>query len=85
MHSHNTHLYALIRLAKQSGLERVFVHGLLDGRDVPPASAADYIDELEAELKKIGCGKIATVMGRFYGMDRDNRFERVGKAYAALV
>ncbi|MBO4467856.1 MAG: 2,3-bisphosphoglycerate-independent phosphoglycerate mutase [Clostridia bacterium] len=85
VHSHNTHLYALIKLAKQSGLERVFIHGLLDGRDVPPASAADYIDELEAKLKEIGCGKVATVMGRFYGMDRDNRWERVGKAYAALV
>ena len=85
VHSHNTHLYALIKLAKQSGLEKVFVHALLDGRDVPPTSAADFIDELQAELDKIGCGKIATVMGRFYGMDRDNRWERVGKAYAALV
>ncbi|MBR3300211.1 MAG: 2,3-bisphosphoglycerate-independent phosphoglycerate mutase [Clostridia bacterium] len=85
VHSHNTHLYALVKLAKQSGLDRVFVHGLLDGRDVPPASAADYIDELEAKLKEIGCGKVATVMGRFYGMDRDTRWERVGKAYAALV
>ncbi len=85
VHSHNTHLYALLRLAKQAGLTRVYVHGLLDGRDVPPSSAADYIDELESEMKKIGVGKIATVMGRFYGMDRDNRFERVGKAYAALV
>ncbi len=85
VHSHNTHLYALLELAKQKGLTKVYVHALLDGRDVPPASAADYIDELEAKLKEIGCGKIATVMGRFYGMDRDNRFERVGKAYAALV
>ncbi len=85
VHSHNTHLYALIKLAKKMGLERVYVHALLDGRDVPPTSAADFIDELEEEMKKIGCGKTATVLGRFYGMDRDNRFERVEKAYAALV
>ena len=85
VHSHNTHLYALIKMAKDNGLDRVFVHGLLDGRDVPPSSAADYIDELQEKLNSIGCGKIATVMGRFYGMDRDNRFDRVGKAYAALV
>ncbi len=85
VHSHNTHLYALVKLAKENGLKRVYIHGLLDGRDVPPSSAADYIDELNRELDKIGVGKIATVMGRFYGMDRDNRFERVGKAYAALV
>ena len=85
VHSHNTHLYALVKMAKDNGLNDVFVHGLLDGRDVPPTSAADFIDELEAKLQEIGCGKIATVMGRFYGMDRDNRWERVGKAYAALV
>ncbi len=85
VHSHNTHLYALVKLAKENGLEKVYIHGLLDGRDVPPSSAADFIDELNDELRKIGCGKIATVMGRFYGMDRDNRWERVGKAYSALV
>ena len=85
VHSHIEHLYALVELAKQSGLKRVYIHALLDGRDVPPASAADYIDRLNSELQKIGCGKLATVMGRFYGMDRDNRWERVGKAYAALV
>ncbi len=85
VHSHNEHLYALVRFAKQNGLSRVYIHALLDGRDVPPASAADYIDQLNAKLREIGCGKIATVMGRFYGMDRDNRWERVGKAYAALV
>ncbi|MCQ2455679.1 MAG: 2,3-bisphosphoglycerate-independent phosphoglycerate mutase [Clostridia bacterium] len=85
VHSHNTHLYALVKLAKKEGLDKVFVHCLLDGRDVPPSSAADFLDELKAELKKIGCGKIATVMGRFYGMDRDNRWDRVQKAYSALV
>lgn len=85
VHSHIEHLYGLVNLAKKNGLHKVYIHALLDGRDVPPASAADYIDQLNAELEKIGCGKLATVMGRFYGMDRDNRWERVGKAYAALV
>ena len=85
VHSHNEHLYALIRLAQKEGISRVFVHCMLDGRDVPPASAADYIDELSRKLGEIGCGKIATVMGRFYGMDRDNRWERIEKAYSALV
>ena len=85
VHSHIEHLYALVDFAKKSGLSRVYIHGLLDGRDVPPASAADYIDACNARLAQIGVGKIATVMGRFYGMDRDNRWERVSKAYAALV
>ncbi len=85
VHSHIEHLYALVRMAKEFGLTRIYVHGLLDGRDVPPASAADFIDAANAEFAKIGAGKIATVMGRFYGMDRDNRWDRVGKAYAALV
>ena len=85
VHSHIEHLYGLVELAKKNGLERVYIHALLDGRDVPPASAADFIDSLNAKLEEIGCGKLATVMGRFYGMDRDNRWERVGKAYAALV
>ncbi len=85
VHSHIDHLYGLVELAKRHGLSRVYIHALLDGRDVPPASAADYIEACEARLREIGVGKIATVMGRFYGMDRDNRWERVGKAYAALV
>ena len=85
VHSHIEHLYGLVELAKKNGLSRVYIHALLDGRDVPPASAADFIDQLNAKLAEIGCGKLATVMGRFYGMDRDNRWERVGKAYAALV
>ena len=85
VHSHIEHLFALVELAKRRGLTRVYIHALLDGRDVPPASAADYIDTLNAKLAEIGCGKLATVMGRFYGMDRDNRWERVEKAYAALV
>ena len=85
VHSHNEHLYALVEMAKRNGLKKVYVHALLDGRDVPPSSAADFIDALENKLTEIGCGKLATVMGRFYGMDRDNRWDRVGKAYAALV
>ncbi len=85
VHSHIEHLYGLLELAKKNGLSRVYIHALLDGRDVPPASAADYIDTLNRKLTELGCGKLATVMGRFYGMDRDNRWERVGKAYAALV
>ena len=85
VHSHIEHLYALVELAKRNGLQSVYIHALLDGRDVPPASAADFIDALNAKLNVLGCGKLATVMGRFYGMDRDNRWERVEKAYAALV
>ncbi len=85
VHSHNTHLYALLELAKRNGLEKVYVHCLMDGRDVPPTSGVKYLEELEAKCKEIGVGKIATVMGRFYAMDRDNIWDRVGKAYAAMV
>lgn len=85
VHSHNTHLYGLLKLAKDNGLEKVYVHALLDGRDVPPASGVEYIEELEAKMKEIGVGEIATVMGRFYAMDRDNMWDRVGMAYNAMV
>ena len=85
VHSHNTHMYAIVELAKKMGLEKVFVHCFLDGRDVPPASGADYVAETVAKLDEIGVGKVATVMGRYYAMDRDNRWERVSKAYAAMV
>lgn len=85
VHSHNTHLYALLQLAKNNGLDKVFVHCLLDGRDVPPTSGADYIKMLEEKMSEIGVGKIATVMGRYYAMDRDNRWERVEKGYEAMV
>ena len=85
VHSHFTHLYALVKLARENGLTNVFIHCFRDGRDVPPESGTGYIHALKNELKALGCGKIATVMGRYYAMDRDNRFERVEKAYAALV
>ena len=85
VHSHNTHLYALLELAKRQGLEKVYVHCLMDGRDVPPTSGKGYIEELEAECAKIGVGKIATVMGRYYGMDREKKWDRVEKAYNAMV
>lgn len=85
VHSHNTHLYALIKMAKERGLEDIYIHCFMDGRDVPPDSGKKYIEELEAKLSEIGAGKIATVSGRYYSMDRDNRWERVVKAYDAIV
>ena len=85
VHSHNSHLYGLLELAKKAGLTKVYVHCFMDGRDVPPTSGADFVAELEEKLKEIGVGKIATVMGRYYAMDRDNRWERVGKAYDSLT
>ena len=85
VHSHNTHLYGMIEMAKTLGVKEVYVHCFLDGRDVPPSSGADFVADLQNELNKIGVGKIATVMGRFYAMDRDNRWDRVEKAYAAMV
>ena len=84
VHSHNTHLYGLLELARREGVES-FVHCLMDGRDTPPKSGADYLAQLEAEIGKIGAGKIATVIGRYYAMDRDNRWERVEQAYTAIV
>ncbi len=85
VHSHETHLYGLLELAKRNGVENVYVHCFLDGRDVPPASAAGYVAALQEKIREIGVGKIATVEGRYYAMDRDNRWERVEKAYSALV
>ena len=84
VHSHNSHLYALLEMAKRFGLEKVYVHCFLDGRDVAPTSGADFVAEAVEKCKEIGAGEIATVMGRYYVMDRDNRWERVEKAYAAL-
>ena len=85
VHSHNTHMYAIVEMAKKMGVKEVFIHCFLDGRDVPPASGADFVQETCDKLKEIGLGKVATVMGRYYAMDRDNRWDRVGKAYAAMV
>ncbi|MCH5343601.1 MAG: 2,3-bisphosphoglycerate-independent phosphoglycerate mutase [Acetatifactor sp.] len=85
VHSHNTHLYGLLELAKRSGLEKVYVHCFLDGRDTPPASGKEFALALTEEMEKIGVGKIATVMGRYYAMDRDNNYDRVKLAYDALT
>lgn len=85
VHSHQRHLFALLELAKRRDFEDVYVHCFLDGRDTPPASAEGYLAELENKMKEKGVGKIATVIGRFYAMDRDKRWERVEKAYNALV
>ena len=85
VHSHNTHLYGILELAKKKGLEKVYIHAFLDGRDVPPSSAADFVKACMDKTEEIGVGKIATVMGRYYAMDRDNRWDRVEKAYAAMV
>ena len=85
VHSHNTHLYGLLELAKRQGLTDVCVHCFLDGRDTPPASGKGYIEELIAKMDEIGVGSIATIEGRYYVMDRDNRWDRVEKAYEALV
>jgi len=85
VHSHIGHLYALLKMAKDNGIDRVYVHAFLDGRDTPPQSAAGYIELLEQKLKEIGVGEIATVSGRYYAMDRDKRWERVKKAYDAIV
>ncbi len=85
VHSHQNHLYALVEMAKRRGATRVWVHCLLDGRDTPPQSGLGYVRELEAQLERIGVGRIATVMGRYYAMDRDNRWDRVEKAWQALV
>ena len=84
VHSHNEHLYALLELAKKNGLTKVYVHCFLDGRDVPPSSGAKYVSALVEKMRSIGVGQIATVMGRYYAMDRDNRWDRVEKAYNAM-
>lgn len=85
VHSHNTHLYALLEMAKREGLTKVFVHCFLDGRDTAPTSGLGFIKELMAKMEEIGVGQIATIEGRYYVMDRDNRWDRVEKAYNALV
>ncbi len=85
VHSHQEHLYGLLKMAKKLGVNEVYIHAFLDGRDVPPSSGADFMKELVEEASKIGVGKVASVMGRFYAMDRDNAWDRVEKAYAAMV
>jgi 2,3-bisphosphoglycerate-independent phosphoglycerate mutase len=85
VHSHNTHLYALLELAKKEHFDRVFVHCMLDGRDTPPASGKGFVQELQDKIDAIGVGKIATVSGRYYSMDRDNRWDRTFLAYDAMV
>ncbi len=85
VHSHISHLYALLEMAAKTGLEQVYVHAILDGRDVPPRSALTYIQELEEKISRMGIGRVATVSGRYYTMDRDRRWERVEKAYRCLT
>ncbi len=85
VHSHMEHLYGLLEMAKRNGIEKVYVHAFLDGRDVPPSSASEYMEEAVEEIKKIGVGSVATISGRFYAMDRDNAWDRVEKAYDAIV
>ncbi len=85
VHSHNTHLYGLLEMAKREGLSKVYVHCFLDGRDTPPASGKDFVAQLEEKMAEIGVGEVASVCGRYYAMDRDNNFDRVEKAYLALT
>ena len=85
VHSHNTHLYGLLEMAKKQGLTNVFVHAFLDGRDTPPASGKDFLMALEEKMAEIGVGKVASISGRYYAMDRDNNWDRVEKAYKALT
>ena len=85
VHSHIKHLVGLLKMANKMGLEKVYVHSFHDGRDVPPTSGVDFMAELVDEMKKIGTGKLATLSGRYYAMDRDNAWDRVEKAYNAMV
>lgn len=85
VHSHITHIYGLLELAKRNGLSKVYVHCFLDGRDTPPSSGKEFTEQLEAKMKEIGVGQIASVMGRYYAMDRDNNYDRVKLAYDALT
>ncbi len=85
VHSHNSHLYAVLKAAKTYGIKKCCIHAFLDGRDTPPKSGINYIHELETFLTQERCGKIATIMGRYYAMDRDRRWDRISKAYDAIV
>ena len=85
VHSHITHLFALLKMAKEQGLKKVYVHCFLDGRDVPPTSGKSYVEQLQAKIQELGIGEIATVMGRYYAMDRDKRWDRLQRAYDAMA
>ena len=85
VHSHNTHIWAIVELAKRLGQDKVYLHCIMDGRDVPPTSGKDYVAEAIKKMNEIGVGKVATVTGRYYAMDRDNNWDRVKKAYDAFV
>ena len=85
VHSHITHIFGLLELAKREGLSKVYVHCFLDGRDTPPTSGKEYVAQLVEKMKELGVGKVATISGRYYAMDRDNRWDRVEKAYRALT
>src|SRR5437868_11779164 len=85
VHSYQTHLYALLRMAKQQGVDRVFVHAFMDGRDTLPTNGAGYLDQLQQKMRETAVGKIASVSGRYYAMDRDRRWERELKAFSARV
>jgi len=85
VHSHQNHLYALLRMAKQNGVDRVFVHAFMDGRDTLPTSGAGYIEQLQQKMRELGTGQVASVSGRYYAMDRDKRWERERKAFDAIV
>ncbi len=85
VHSHTEHIFALLELCKREGLENVYLHAFLDGRDTPPTSGKSFLERTEEKMKEIGVGKIATISGRFYAMDRDKRWERVEEAYNAMV
>ncbi|MBE5882139.1 MAG: 2,3-bisphosphoglycerate-independent phosphoglycerate mutase [Lachnospiraceae bacterium] len=85
VHSHNTHLYGILEMAKRFGLSKVYVHCFLDGRDTPPASGKEFVEQLEAQMAEIGVGEVASVSGRYYAMDRDNNYDRVQIAYDALT
>ena len=85
VHSHIEHLFALLRMARENKVERVFVHCFLDGRDTPPKSGMDFLQQLQQKMRELGVGRIASVSGRYYAMDRDNRWERIERAYRAVV
>src|SRR5947207_7855071 len=85
VHSHQAHLYALLRMAKQNGVDRVFVHAFVDGRDTLPINGAGYIEQLQQKMRELGTGAVASVSGRYYAMDRDKRWERELKAFNAMV